>query len=251
MQFLLLDAGLAAIPFLLFLVLRSAASRRRGGGSASLTIRAFLAGLFSVIPAAVLELYLLPPPGPETSVAAHGLLLTACRAFLAVAFVEEGAKFLALAVVSVRPKHGSAGDSRPGSAAGHGEPDLILAGIATGLGFALLENAFYHFDGTGTLLLRGLLAVPLHACAGGFLGMSARSGAAGTRFRPAGFLAAFLVHGLYDTLIGLELPVALFAPVTVAAAAALVRRSYVRAVCREPRGDSAGGPDVKPFEFRR
>jgi RsiW-degrading membrane proteinase PrsW (M82 family) len=235
MRFLLLDAALAALPLLAFLGLRSVVARRSGGRTANLTVRAFLAGLFAVIPAAAIELSLLPPAEPIAAFTVTRVLGTAGRAFLAVALIEETAKLCALVLVSGRPKREPADGSGSASGAGQGRTELVPAGISTGLGFALLENMFYNFGDTGTLLFRGLFAVPLHACAGGFLGITVRG--AGSRFRPAGFLAAVLLHGLYDTLLGLPSPAPFFAPVTAACAAILLYGAHARAVRAGKRAD--------------
>ena len=49
--------------------------------------------------------------------------------------------------------------------------DMIVYGVFVALGFACIENIFYVFqNGFGTGIIRGLLAVPGHACDGVFMG---------------------------------------------------------------------------------
>ena len=49
--------------------------------------------------------------------------------------------------------------------------DMIVYGVFVALGFACIENIFYVFEhGFGTGIIRGLLAVPGHACDGVFMG---------------------------------------------------------------------------------
>ena len=49
--------------------------------------------------------------------------------------------------------------------------DMIVYSVFVALGFACIENIFYVFEhGFGTGVIRGLLAVPGHACDGVFMG---------------------------------------------------------------------------------
>lgn len=88
--------------------------------------------------------------------------------------------------------------------------DGIVYGVAVAVGFALLENILYVMDGgLYTALMRGVLAVPLHAFCGVFMGIfygaakklsiEGRHGTAAAAH--IGALAIpMLIHGIYDTL---------------------------------------------------
>ncbi|GHV86906.1 hypothetical protein AGMMS50255_2020 [Spirochaetia bacterium] len=76
-----------------------------------------------------------------------------------------------------------------------------VAGLLTGLGFALIEGAAYGAADLGVALLRTFTAAPLHGACG------ARVGAAAAVYRdhplPAllRFLAAVAIHGMYNFMI--------------------------------------------------
>jgi hypothetical protein len=81
--------------------------------------------------------------------------------------------------------------------------DGVVYGVATGLGFATLENILYVSDGgIGVAILRAFTAVPCHAFAGAIMGFYVGQ----SKFRPqergklvvASLLWPILLHGVYD-----------------------------------------------------
>lgn len=88
--------------------------------------------------------------------------------------------------------------------------DGIVYGVCVAVGFALLENVMYVMEGGFyTALMRGVMAVPLHAFCGVFMGISygaakkydvmGQRGKAGSAKLKA-LLVPMLIHGIYDCL---------------------------------------------------
>ena len=83
--------------------------------------------------------------------------------------------------------------------------DGIVYGATAALGFAALENVMYAWSGGWSVaLLRAFTAVPMHAVTGAMLGY----GIAREVFPPnksqsilGGFIAAVVLHGLYDLFL--------------------------------------------------
>jgi RsiW-degrading membrane proteinase PrsW (M82 family) len=75
------------------------------------------------------------------------------------------------------------------------------AGLLAGLGFAVVETAFYGAADVGIALIRAVTAAPLHGACGARVGMAA----AGLRREPLRalprFLTAVAVHGMYNLMI--------------------------------------------------
>ncbi len=113
------------------------------------------------------------------------------QAFLYAAIPEEFFKLLVLLGYSLRQRE-------------FNEPmDGLVYGVVVALGFAALENALYSVAaGPVVTIVRGLTAVPAHACMGVIMGYYVGR----ARFEPkrrgalivTGYLAATVVHGLYD-----------------------------------------------------
>ena len=86
--------------------------------------------------------------------------------------------------------------------------DMIVYSVFVALGFACFENVFYVFEnGIGTAVIRGLLAVPGHACDGIFMGyylsmakVCSIQGNDSLRKRNLflSILVPMLLHGFYD-----------------------------------------------------
>ena len=159
----------------------------------SLIVKLVIFGALSCLPAMFLELRMdaFIPTTPKLAYAAG-------NAFLSAALCEEISKFALLFLGSWRNR---AFDYRF---------DGIVYGVTVAVGFALLENILYVSDGgVYVALMRGVLAVPLHAFCGAFMGMFY---GAMKRYQVEGkgaqmfcaFLGALLVpmmiHGIYDTL---------------------------------------------------
>jgi RsiW-degrading membrane proteinase PrsW (M82 family) len=155
-----------------------------------LLFAAFCAGCLSVVPVAILErlasVSLGFGPWRELGLTAAGIV-----AFLAVALVEEGAKFLMLRFYAY-PK------------TDFNEPfDGIVYGSIISLGFATIENIFYVLKhGVGVGVLRMFTAVPGHYAYGVVLGYYMGRAKFEPRNKTAlmlqGFCYAVLLHGAYD-----------------------------------------------------
>ena len=88
------------------------------------------------------------------------------------------------------------------------EIDGVLAGLVSGLGFAVLEAASYSAAGIHVALLRAFTAAPLHGACGARVGQAA----SGFRERPAAsflrFFSAVAIHGMYNFIIIIPGPIA-------------------------------------------
>ena len=160
-----------------------------------------VAGALSVIPAAILEIYLTSTVGERVAP-----VLTyqgaSFHAFVVAAFVEEACKILVVYwVVWRRPEF----DERM---------DGIVYASRAGLGFALVENVMYllqeHTLGGELRLwvMRAVLAVPGHAMWTGMIGaMAARRRFDGRGLGLlGGYLLAVAFHGAYDMCVYLQQP---------------------------------------------
>jgi RsiW-degrading membrane proteinase PrsW (M82 family) len=88
-----------------------------------------------------------------------------------------------------------------------GPPDVPAAGygaatgLVTGLGFALIEGAFYGISDMGITLLRAFTTAPLHGACGSRIGTAAVS----FMDRPLSSLfrivSAIVIHGMYNLMI--------------------------------------------------
>ena len=153
----------------------------------------FLGGLVVAPIAGGIEFLLLSPAG-----IVEEPLPAALSAFLGVALVEEGLKFLVLIRIVYRRVELN-------------EPfDGILYALAVSLGFAAIENFDFVFrHGVVTGWVRMFSAIPLHATAGvlmGFFVGLARFGESRLAWRrlATAFLVATLAHGMYDYFLFLN-----------------------------------------------
>lgn len=82
--------------------------------------------------------------------------------------------------------------------------DRVLGMVTVGLTFAALENllVYVHICDEMSMLKRGYLAVPLHACMGVIHGVAINSAIVRRSVMPMvfGYVASALIHGLYDTV---------------------------------------------------
>ncbi len=153
-----------------------------------LILKLYAAGVASVLPAVLLEVPLL-----AISNSLPSFWVIPARAFFGIAFPEELVKIGAILLV-VRKRR---------------DFDEIIDGavygMAVALGFALLENIRYVLgssDPLRTALLRGFTAIPLHALAGGCMGLTLGYYRIESRGSLVGALmAAIAVHGLYDLIL--------------------------------------------------
>lgn len=153
------------------------------------------AGAAVVIPTA-LALYIISPFFGSSPVSNYLL-----RPFLGIAFPEETAKYLVLIFLAIR--HRTFNSPMSG----------ITMGAFIALGFAAGENILY-LAGSGNLvpliILRSLSAVPLHVLCGAFSGLIAyriRQTEKGTGLLP--LIIPVLLHGTYNAMLRLTLPILL------------------------------------------
>lgn len=121
----------------------------------------------------------------------------AIKAFIIVAVVEEGTKFLFIRGILYRNKN-------------FNEPfDGIIYSVMVGMGFALTENIIYVSNGDGgTAIVRMFTAVPAHALfavlMGFFLGGAKLEHKHTGLYSLAALAVATLAHGIYDYFIFLS-----------------------------------------------
>jgi len=145
------------------------------------------AGIVSLLPAALIQSFF-PSPGKGDLYALGQLFF---GVFIRIALVEEASRFITLIPLlkaGVRRRHV---DSAFGAA----------LGLVAGLGFAVMESAFYGTADINIALLRAFAAAPLHGACG------IRAGTAVCQFkeRPTKaiflFFSSVLIHGAYNLII--------------------------------------------------
>ena len=158
-----------------------------------LIIKLMIFGALSCVPAAFAENLIegaLPAYSPGT------LPYAFTMAFVVAALCEEICKFLFLRFGSWRnPNFGYRFDG-------------IVYGVSVAVGFAVLENIMYvSMGGLQVALMRGVMAVPLHAFCGVFMGVfygaakKARvDGKNSFTFSVLALVVPIIIHGIYDTL---------------------------------------------------
>ncbi|MDC7127110.1 MAG: PrsW family glutamic-type intramembrane protease [Spirochaetales bacterium] len=175
---------LAIIPAL-FLVIFFYKQDKRKKEPPILIWKTFIIGFFAVIPAALIEGFLKP-----FSLLSGYYQNLFVKAFIVAALVEEGLKF-AVVKLYIYPQKDFDEIT-----------DGIIYAITASLGFACFENILYSTGGIGTVLLRGVTAVPLHAIASGIMGYYIGYSKFMNRDNMIkGLLAATLIHGSYDFLL--------------------------------------------------
>ncbi|MBQ8152020.1 MAG: PrsW family intramembrane metalloprotease, partial [Firmicutes bacterium] len=158
-----------------------------------LIVKLIILGAVSCIPAMFLETFM-DQFIPQSSQLAYAM----GNAFMSAALCEEICKFGLLYIGSWRSKFF---DYRF---------DGIVYGVSVAVGFALCENLMYVAEGGFYVaLMRGVLAVPLHAFCGAFMGMfygammknrvQGNSGKVFTCLIGA-LIVPMMIHGIYDTL---------------------------------------------------
>ena len=159
----------------------------------SLLRKLLLFGAISGIPAALVESLL---TGVLMNVLTEGTVLYNLAAgFIVAALVEESFKFFFLYKFTFR------------------SPDFnfrfdgVVYAVFVSMGFAILENILYVFQGgLGVAATRALLALPLHAACGVYMGIAYGQQKVNSLYRPAslsGLARAclpvpILIHGFYD-----------------------------------------------------
>ncbi|MDR2479029.1 MAG: PrsW family intramembrane metalloprotease [Treponema sp.] len=161
---------------------------------------ALLAGAAAFFPALVLQRIF-----PGDAVWAAGKWALLIKIFIQGALTEELSRLLVLLVL-----FGIIGRFRDGTKDTSGETGIMsyntiiwgtAAGLAAGLGFAVLESAAYGASDANVVMLRAVTAAPLHAACGSRVGSAAilfRERPAQAVFR---FLSAVVIHGIYNFMI--------------------------------------------------
>ena len=153
-------------------------------------ILSFFWGMLTIIPAILVE-------WPARELADKSVTGIIISAFLLVALVEEGAKFLALRYYSF-------------TRTSFDEPlDGIIYGVMVSMGFATLENMMYSlYYGMSTALIRMFTAVPAHASFGVIMGYYVGKAKFDMVRRKSLFVKAIVVaaiaHGFYDAFLFLN-----------------------------------------------
>lgn len=223
----ILAAVLPAVLLLRYIYLRDTVEKEPPG----LLLTLLLLGVAAALASGVLErlaqsvLRILVDPGSP--------VYTILLAFLVVALVEEGCKFYLL---KRRTWHHPAFNYRF---------DGIVYAVFVSLGFAAFENIQYvlHY-GLSVALPRALLAVPGHMSFAVYMGLfygraklcENRGDETGSRRNLAvGYLAAVLLHGIYDScaMIGSIPSMALFVVFVL-----LMYRGVYRLLKRESATDA-------------
>ena len=159
----------------------------------SLLRKLLLFGAISGVPAALVESLL---TGVLMNVLTEGTVLYNLAAgFIVAALVEESFKFLFLYKFTFR------------------SPDFnfrfdgVVYAVFVSMGFAILENILYVFQGgLGVAVTRALLALPLHAACGVYMGIAYGQQKVNSLYKPASFSSValaclptpILIHGFYD-----------------------------------------------------
>lgn len=159
------------------------------------------AGILSLLVSVLLQKLFPPPGGKELGELFFGV-------FIRIALVEEASRGAGLFLLFNMGKRRLNTGQHFGAA----------LGLASGLGFAAVENALYGISDIGITLLRAVTAAPLHGACG------IRAGAAlftaGKQPARAVFLfvSAVFIHGAYNLMIvNPAFPPVLAIPVTLAA----------------------------------
>ena len=158
-----------------------------------LVIKTIIMGALACTAAGILESieasYL--PKYPQGSIQ-YALITAFCMA----AFVEEIVKYIAMRIFTWRYQGFNY------------RFDGIVYGVASAVGFAILENVMYVTQyGFETGIVRAFTAVPLHASCGVFMGVfyayskqAAILGKSPAPYTLLALLVPMLLHGVYDTM---------------------------------------------------
>ncbi|MPQ47273.1 PrsW family intramembrane metalloprotease [Marinifilum sp. N1E240] len=120
------------------------------------------------------------------------------NAFLVAALCEEAFKLLAVYILIWRNPNFNE------------QFDGIVYAVFVSLGFALVENIMYVFsNGMSTGIARAFTAVPAHAMfgimMGYYLGLAKFSTKGRTLLFPLAFFIPFLIHGIYDFILMVQI----------------------------------------------
>lgn len=188
----LLSLTFAVVPALLIILYFLRKDRARPEPRRQI-IKIFFLGLFSTVPAVLLELGV-----GEFGRFLRGYpeLLPVFKAFIVAAMVEESLKFFIVKRIAFK------------KASFDEVMDGIVYAVMAGMGFACLENVLYVLGrGLTVALMRAVTSIPLHASVsvimGYYIGIARFTQQKSSRRRLLwkGYLIAILFHGLYDLSI--------------------------------------------------
>lgn len=220
--------ALAALPAVCLIAYFNWLDRKRPEPR-GLIVKSVLFGFLAVLPAIAIEFamsaFLPRGMGRWARAAVNG--------FLVAGLVEESVKFVFVnAFLRRRREFDEVADG-------------IVYAACVSLGFALLENVTYAFDGNWgyVLLLRSVTAVPMHAAASGIMGYYIGLAKAGGKDRRAAGLAwAVLIHGAYDFCAFSQSALSFLVFPIVLAALVAVRKLF-RAATALDEGAGRYGPE--------
>ena len=160
----------------------------------SILRKLLLWGALSGIPAALVESLL---TGVVQNLLQEGTLLyNFVFGFIVAALVEESFKFFFLYKFTFK------------NPAFNYRFDGVVYAVFVSMGFAILENVLYVFQGgLSVALSRALLALPLHAACGVYMGIAYGQQKVNSLYKPASFGSVaraclpvpILIHGFYDS----------------------------------------------------
>jgi len=174
---LILTAALPAI--LVFFWLRS----RNPPITLPWFLLSFAAGIISFIVAAMIQVFFIQKKN-------EGVWPVLFNIFIRIAMIEEASR-----IIAIIPFFGVAKNRRKNIAFG------AAIGLIAGLGFAVIESAYYGIANLNIALLRIFTAVPLHAACGiraGTVVFVASLHPAKALFL---FISSVLIHGAYNLMI--------------------------------------------------
>jgi RsiW-degrading membrane proteinase PrsW (M82 family) len=168
-----------------------------------LLIKLFIVGMLTVIPAILLERLFPQMLYPSWT----DLLLSA---FIGVALVEEGVKYLGARLFSYRNR------------AYDEIYDGVIYCVCVSLGFATVENILYVMQtGVSTAIIRAVTAVPAHTIFAVVMGYYMSMGRFYTRgkffHQLMSLVAPITLHGIYDFILmtGYEYALLIFVPFVI------------------------------------
>lgn len=205
----------------------------------SLILKLMFFGALSCVPASFLESLI---DSAMPSFPAGSLAYALSMAFASAALCEELCKFAFLRFGSWKnPAFGY-------------RFDAIVYGVAVALGFAILENVLYVMSyGFETALVRAVMAVPLHAFCGVFMGIffgaakqASIQGRGTGKYMLGALLVPMLIHGFYDTLAFLGNTVASIVLLAFVVLMYIVSVHYVKKFSRDD-WKSGFYPETQPL----
>jgi len=188
---ILLAAAVLPAAFLLYRVYKMDTIEKEPW---SILRKLLLWGALSGIPAALVESLL---TGVVQNLLQEGTLLyNFVFGFIVAALVEESFKFFFLYKFTFQ------------NPAFNYRFDGVVYAVFVSMGFAILENVLYVFQGgLGVALSRALLALPLHAACGVYMGIAYGQQKVNSLYKSASFGSVaraclpvpILIHGFYDS----------------------------------------------------